>query len=235
MTPEAEPFDFTLKAGELVGVAGLEGHGQDLFIQALAGLFNPLAGDVLGGGGQPITSLRSASRQGIAYVPRDRKAEGAFEPLSILENFSMPTRNRYSRAGWLSNRAQVAAFNHYSGPLKVKFGSLRDPITSLSGGNQQKVIISRWLAANPIVVLLNDPTRGVDQATKQDIYGLIDQLCAGGAAVVMLATEVEELIGLADRVLVFHEGSPFAELSHQESSRSTIVSAMFGQDSGGQE
>lgn len=233
LRPGAAPFDFTLRAGEVVGVAGLEGHGQEFFIQSLCGVRRPVGGSVRSAGGVPIRSLREASRLGIAYVPRDRKSDGIFGPLSILENFVMPTRSKYTTGGFLSSRRQVSAFHRYTDHLKVKYGSLSDPISSLSGGNQQKVIIARWLASNPKVVIFNDPTRGVDQATKQDIYVLIDRLCSEGASVVVLSTEIEELVALADRTIVFHEFEPFTVLPHEETTSQEIVRAMFGHETAG--
>jgi ABC-type sugar transport system ATPase subunit len=227
----AAAFDFVLRAGEVVGVAGLEGHGQDDFIQSLCGLYRPFSGSVKSVAGAPIRTLRQASQLGIVYVPRDRKSEGIFEPLSILENFSMPTRSKYLSGGFLRSRRQRKAFEQYTQDLRVKYGSLDDPIVSLSGGNQQKVIIARWLASDPSVVVLNDPTRGVDQATKQDIYSLIDRLCSEGVSVVILSTEIEELVVLADRTIVFHEFAPFAELPHETVSARKIVNAMFGHHS----
>ena len=228
---DSAAFDFTLREGEVVGVAGLEGHGQDNFIQSLCGLHKPVSGSVKSTSGVPIHTLRQASQLGIVYVPRDRKYEGIFEPLSILENFSMPTRPKYQSGGFLRSHLQRDAFVRYTQDLKVKFGSLDDTIVSLSGGNQQKVIIARWLASNPKVVVLNDPTRGVDQATKQEIYSLIDRLCSEGVSVVILSTEIEELVILADRTIVFHEFVPFAELPHETVTPGKIVNAMFGHHS----
>jgi ABC-type sugar transport system ATPase subunit len=231
LRPDAEPADFDLRAGELVGLAGLEGHGQDAFIKALwEG--PPGDGSVIRvggpGGGAEIRSEQGAAAAGIGYVPRDRRAEALFGTLSIRENFAAATQDRDTRYGLLSRKAALARFAEYKTGLKVRMGRESDPITTLSGGNQQKVVIARWLARRPDVLLLNDPTRGVDIGAKRDIYALLDELTGKGVAVVMLSTEVDEHIELMDRVLVFREGSHSATLDRTELTRQSLVAAFFG-------
>ena len=228
----ADPIAIDVHAGEIVGVAGLEGHGQERFVRTLAGLDSPERGRVLrvaDGRETAIGSQVQAARAGIAYVPRDRKTEGIFEPLSIVDNFSLPTIDRDATAGLLSERHRRARFKKYVGQLKIRYGSPTNRITTLSGGNQQKVVIARWLATEPDIVVLNDPTRGVDAGTKADIYALLDGLTTSGVAVVMLSTEVEEHVTLMDRVLVFHEGRVFSQLEGVGLTRERIVAGFFGQ------
>ena len=228
----AAPVDFELRAGEVVGLAGLEGHGQDAFIQALwegppgDGTVLRTGGD--GGGDAEIRSEQQASAAGIGYVPRDRRAEALFGTLSIRENFSSATPHKDTRWGLTSRKSASARFAPYRESLKVRMGKESDPITTLSGGNQQKVVIARWLARDPRVLLLNDPTRGVDIGAKRDIYALLDELTARGVAVVMLSTEVDEHVELMDRVLVFREGSLSATLTRAELTRQSLVAAFFG-------
>ncbi|MCU1476392.1 MAG: hypothetical protein JWQ64_1085 [Subtercola sp.] len=232
LTPSAEPFTFSLRAGEVVGLAGLEGQGQDTFLRALWG-FGTSAGEVLrttGGGEVQITSNASASRSGIAYVPRERRAESIFEWMSIQENFSLPTSRQDRRGLFLSNKASAARFTNYISRLNIKLGKPSDGITTLSGGNQQKVIVARWLASNPEVLLLNDPTRGIDINAKRDLYALLRTLAAEGLAVVMLSTEVDEHIELMDRVLVFHDDNCSREFSKRELTREGLVSSFFGSE-----
>jgi ABC-type sugar transport system ATPase subunit len=175
-----------------------------------------------------VRSQRDAARLGIAYVPRDRRTEGIFEPLSILDNFGMPTLGDDRVAGVLGARRRSRRFEAYRTRLSVRMGRAGDRITSLSGGNQQKVILARWLAARPDVFVLNDPTRGVDQGTKTDIYQLLDEATSEGMAVVLLSSEVEELVSLVDRALVFHEQRVFIELAGQDITREAVVAAFFG-------
>ena len=195
-----------LRAGELVGLAGLEGHGQDAFLRMLA----------------------AAGGDAAAYVPRERRAESLFESKSIRENFGIATLGRDTRGGLISPRRTRARLAGYVDRLKIKLGDSDDPITTLSGGNQQKVVMARWLATDPRILLLNDPTRGVDIGAKRDLYALLLELAGRGLAVVMLSTEVDEHVELMDRVLVFREGRIQEELTRAQLSRQAIVGAFFG-------
>ena len=225
----AAPFGLAVRAGEILGLAGLEGQGQDACAKVLAGLAPPASGSVLRADGGALLRRADFTGAGIAYVPRERKREGIFAPLSIADNFAVSTLSRYLRMGLLSDRALAAGRARHLDRLKVKFGRLADPVSTLSGGNQQKVIIARALALEPRVLVLNDPTRGVDQATKQDIYSLLRTLAASGAAVVLLSTEIEELLALADRVAVFR-GATLSSLHDGDGlDRSRLIAAMFGE------
>ncbi|WP_329321267.1 sugar ABC transporter ATP-binding protein [Streptomyces sp. NBC_01262] len=230
LRPDAAPVDFELRAGELVGLAGLEGHGQDAFIKALwegpSGEGSVLR--IQDGSQSEVRSEQKAAAAGIGYVPRDRRAEALFGSLSIRENFAAATQRKDTRFGLLSRKSALGRFAEYRAGLKVRMGRESDPITTLSGGNQQKVVIARWLARRPDVLLLNDPTRGVDIGAKRDIYALLDELTGKGVAVVMLSTEVDEHIELMDRVLVFREGSHSASLDRKELTRQSLVAAFFG-------
>jgi ribose transport system permease protein len=168
-----------------------------------------------------------------AYVARDRREESIFPPLSVRENFTAATLARDARGGLISARAAAARFAGYVSKLNIRLGRDTDAITTLSGGNQQKVVIARALASSPRVLLLNDPTRGVDIGAKRDIYALLRGLAASGMAIVMLSTEVDEHLELMDRVLVFRDGAPAAELDRPGLSRAAIVSEFFGTGSAG--
>jgi ABC-type sugar transport system ATPase subunit/ribose/xylose/arabinose/galactoside ABC-type transport system permease subunit len=227
-----------LRAGEIVGLAGLEGQGQDEYLWALrSGQPQPADGDSAAARiprppsripRPPSHIPRPPTR--IAYVARDRREESIFPPLSIRENFTAATLGADARGGLISARQAAARFTPYIDRLKIRLGRDHDAITTLSGGNQQKVVIARALASDPAVLLLNDPTRGVDIGAKRDIYALLRELAAGGMAIVMLSTEVDEHLELMDRVLVFRDGRPQAELPRDELSRSAIVRAFFGTD-----
>jgi ribose/xylose/arabinose/galactoside ABC-type transport system permease subunit/ABC-type multidrug transport system ATPase subunit len=196
-----------LRAGEIIGLAGLEGQGQDEYLKA----------------------LRSQAENGtrVAYVARDRRDESIFPPLSIRENFTASTLDQDARVGLISTSRARARFDAYRDRLKIRLGKDGDAITTLSGGNQQKVVIARALAGDPQVLLLNDPTRGIDIGAKHDVYALLRDLAASGIAIVMLSTEVDEHLELMDRVLVFREGAPAAELA-QNLSRAALVTEFFG-------
>jgi ABC-type sugar transport system ATPase subunit len=236
----AEPVSLELKAGEVVGLAGLEGHGQDVFLKALwEGAAPGSGGQVLRVSGGPeggpageveLRSPRQAASLGIGYVPRDRRTESLFAPLSVRENFAAATQGRDRRHGLLSPSAGRARFLPYRDSLGVRMRLPSDAITTLSGGNQQKVVIARWLASDPKILLLNDPTRGVDLAAKRDTYALLDKLAAEGVAVVMLSTELDEHVELMDRVLVFREGTVAATLPREQLTRGALVAAFFGRN-----
>ena len=231
LAESAAPIDVEIRAGEIVGVAGLEGHGQEPFLKALAGASAPTGGRVVrvdSGSKHELTSQRVAKRCGVAYVPRDRRTESLFEALSVGENFRSVTLelDRVGRA--LSARRASARLNEYVRKLNIRVADTRDPITTLSGGNQQKVVIARWLAASPRVLILNDPTRGVDIGAKREIYALLVNLASEGVAIVMNSTEVDEQLELMDRVLVFREYSLFCELPREGLTRDGLVSAFFG-------
>jgi ABC-type sugar transport system ATPase subunit len=236
LRPGAAPFDFTLRAGEIVGVAGLEGHGQDAFLHVLRGVRLPgVALFAMKAGEQPaaIRSPRDARDQGIAYLPRERRAEALFETQPTLENFALPTVAADRQGMLVSKRRSARRLRGYVDRLSIKAGDVGNPITTLSGGNQQKIVLARWLAAKPRVLVLNDPTRGVDLGAKRDIYALLADLAADGVAMVMLSTELDEHVELMDRVLVFRDFELSAELSVDEVSRDALVARFFGQEVGG--
>jgi ABC-type sugar transport system ATPase subunit len=149
--------------------------------------------------------------------------------MTIRENFALPTLSLDSRFGWLSPRSSRRRLGSYVDRLKIVMGSPEDPITTLSGGNQQRVILARWLAFGPRILLLNDPTRGIDISAKHDLYALFDALAREQLAVVMLSTELDEHVELMDRVLVFREHELFRELDRSELSRNALVGAFFGE------
>jgi ABC-type sugar transport system ATPase subunit len=231
LRPGARPIEFTLEAGELVGLAGLEGHGQDAFLRSLWG--GAADGQIVrhrDGSSTVIGSSAQAADLGVVYVPRDRRSESLFPTLSIRENFAAATLTADQRAGLVSRTRTDGRLARFKEQLAITLGSGGLPITTLSGGNQQKIVMARWLAAEPAVLLLNDPTRGVDLNAKRDLYRLLTGLAAEGVAVVMLSTEVDELIELMDRVLVFREGSVFAEFDRHELSRERLVASFFGRE-----
>lgn len=229
LRPGRQPFDVEIHTGELVGVAGLEGHGQDDLLEVLRGT-RPVAGTVVrhrNGEEIVIRSPGHAADMGVVYVPRERIGS-IFRWMSIRENFGMPTLALDSRAGWLSLRRTRRRFQDYIGQLNIILGNDGDAITTLSGGNQQKVVIARWLAAHPRVLLLNDPTRGIDIGAKRDLYRLLATMTGAGLAVVMLSTELDEHLELMDRVLIFREQELSVEIARESLSRHALVSGFFG-------
>jgi ABC-type sugar transport system ATPase subunit len=232
--PGGAPIDLEVQAGELIGVAGLEGHGCQEFLAALRGE-RVAEGEVvrhLPGADVKVRSPTDAAQCGIAYVPRERRLDSLFSWMTVRENFALPTLEADTRMGFVSPRKSRRRFRPLKELLGIVLGSPEDQITTLSGGNQQKVIVARWLAAGPRVLLLNDPTRGIDIGAKADLYSLFGALASGGLAIVMLSTELDEHVELMDRVLVFREHALFREFNRSELSRDALVAAFFGDTDG---
>ena len=228
----AATHDEVVRRGEIVGLAGLDGQGQEAFLEILAGLRPPAAGRVVvaraAGGGDPVTGFRQAVRHGIAYLARDRRANGIFPSLSIIDNFAMVSLGRDTRFGLIDRRRRRRRYEAWRQRLSIVAPSPDRPITALSGGNQQKVLLARWLALEPRVLLLNDPTRGVDQRTREALYHAFRDLAQDGMALVVLSTEIEEILRLCHRVLVFRDQQVVARLAGDALSHDRVIAAMFG-------
>lgn len=233
LSPDAASVEFRVHPGEIVGLAGLDGAGQTDFVMALAGIRAPAAGEVRtwrsSSVSTTISSLSDAKAAGIAYVSGDRKREGIFPNLSILENFGLALYDKFSgKAGVIDRAGITRAFETERTRLGIKYGARSDKITTLSGGNQQKVLIARAFAEAPRVILLNDPARGVDIGTKQDLYKQLREFASQGGAVVYLTSEIEELFNFADRADVFFDGSIFASFEEPRIDEEHLLAAMFG-------
>lgn len=228
---DAMPFDFSLRAGEIVGVVGLDGQGQSDFIRAAAGLSGPHSGtiSVLDRGGTALAPLNTRS-SGIAYVSGDRAHEGIFPNLSIFENFALPLyKSTFGEYGWIKQRIMDRAFQKEVQRLSIKTGRASNLITSLSGGNQQKVLIGRAFATDPKIIVLDDPARGVDFGTKQQLYEQLRRFVEHGGAVIYLSSEIEDFFEFADRVLVFRSKTPFRTIPAVRFSEHAFLAAMFGE------
>lgn len=224
------PIDWELERGGIVGLAGLEGHGQERFLRVLAGLEAPAAGEVtriVGGASTPIRSQHDAARQRIAYLPRSRSRDGIFPSLSVLDNFALPTLGRSTVLGLIQLGAVRERYADAQRSLRIHAASMHAPVTTLSGGNQQKVLLARWLTAEPEILMLDDPTRGVDVPTKIELHRLLRERAQQGTAVVIVSTELEELEELCDSVLVFHDNRVSARLASDHVTASEILAAMF--------
>ena len=220
-------FSEAILPGEIVGLAGLDGHGQEAFLRMLAGLAPSAAGAVTLDR-RSITRFRQAVAAGIVYLPRDRRSTGIFPTLSVLDNFSIATAGHDLRGGLINRRSRRARFELYRERLSIVAPDLDAPITTLSGGNQQKVLLARALSLDPRVLLLNDPTRGVDVATRQTLYGVFRDLACGGMALVILSSEIEEVLLLSDRVLVFRDHALAGRLEGSAMRSDAVIAAMFG-------
>ena len=237
--PEADRIHLELRRGEIVGVAGLDGQGQDELVRALAGVQPALEGlprvRTDSGDSVEITGLEAAERCRIAYVSGDRRREGIFPNLSIFENLLIPLYRKHIENGRLGiiMWADVSAiFDWFVERLSIKVGEKTNKITSLSGGNQQKVLLGRAFAQQPHILILNDPARGIDVETKRELYEHLRDFAAQGHSVVFLSSELEEFIGLCNRVVVVRHGSLFESFSADAIDPDRILEAMFGQRDG---
>ena len=227
--------DITLEArpGEIVGLGGLDGQGQNEFFLALFGVLRGVQGEVrLQGQPVHVDSPRQAKRPdiGLALVPEDRKTDGLMLPMSVRDNLSFAALDSFSRAGLVDTRAEGVAVDDMLRQLSIKAPVLGNPVGTLSGGNQQKVVIAKWLMNRPRVILLSDPTRGIDVGTKQEIYLLLRRLADEGAAVLLYSTDYAELIGCCDRVAVFYDGRIVRWLAGDELTEHALVSSALNLD-----
>lgn len=237
--PDSQPFSATLRKGEILGVAGLDGQGQSEFVRTLAGVDAAADGSASvatpDGEYARIGGLADATSHRVAYVSGDRKREGIFANLSIYENLLMPLYRRKARGGWLAAidwTSLGGAFEWEVEKLSVRMGDRGNKITSLSGGNQQKVLIGRAFALAPEILILNDPARGIDVGAKAELYGHLLDFAASGKSVIYMSSEIEEFVGFASRVLVFRHGSVFDEFVGSAIEPHRILEAMFGQTRG---
>jgi ribose transport system ATP-binding protein len=221
-------ISFRVHAGEIVGLGGLDGQGQRELLLALFGVLRGTTGEVaIDGVPVAIAGPRDAKRAGIgiALIPEDRKSEGLMLPMSVRDNLSFAALDTLSRAGVVDRAREREAVDRIVRLLAVRTDDVHASAGSLSGGNQQKLVIGKWLLMSPRILLLNDPTRGIDVGTKQEIYRLLRDLAAGGAAILFYSTDLDELCGCCDRVLVMVEGAIRRELVGAEITEHALVSS----------
>jgi ribose transport system ATP-binding protein len=228
-THELRDVSFSLHRGEIVGLSGLEGQGQGDLLLALFGVYAGLSGEVrVNGKPLRLGSPSAAMRAGIAMIPEDRKTQGLVLPLTIRENITLPVLPRLSSAGVVDRRGELRDTAKMVQQLAIRTTSSETPVRYLSGGNQQKVAIAKWLLTGAKTYLMYDPTRGIDVATKQEIYLLIRQLADAGNAVLFFSTDLPEIIGMCDRALVMYEGSIARELQRSELTKENLIAAALG-------
>ena len=224
-----KPFDLVIHKGEVVGFTGLLGSGRSETVRVLYGAEKPDEGE-LSVKGRPIAARYplTSMNAGMAYLPEDRKNEGIIADLSVRENLIMALQAKRGMFHLLSRKQQEEFTDKYIDMLQIKTASRETPIKSLSGGNQQKVIIGRWLLTNPDFLILDEPTRGIDVGTKTEIQKLVVKLAEQGMAVVFISSEIEEMLRTCDRMVVMRDGAKVGELSEDEMNQSNIMSTIAG-------
>jgi rhamnose transport system ATP-binding protein len=217
---------FEVRHGEIVGLAGLVGAGRSEVARAVFGIDRRDAGEVAVEGRRlPAASPTAAMAAGVGYVPEDRREQGLVMDLSIARNVSLASLGRLRRGLLIRGADERRLAADWAVRLRLKYARLGDPVAALSGGNQQKVVLAKWLARRPTVLIVDEPTRGIDVATKAEVHRLLSDLAGQGVAVLMVSSELPEILGMADRVLVMHEGRLTADLPREEATEERIMFA----------
>jgi rhamnose transport system ATP-binding protein len=220
----------TVRAGEIVGLSGLVGAGRTELAEVLFGLHRPSAGAILlRGKTVNIPSPQHAVRLGIAYVPEDRRRHGLIMPMSVAQNIALAQLAAAPGLQTLDEQAERRNADRYRNRLAIKTASVAAPVHTLSGGNQQKVCLARWLAAAPALLILDEPTQGVDIGAKAEIHQLMSDLAAGGMAILMISSELPEILGMSDRIYVMRSGAVAGELSRAEATQERLLTLALGE------
>jgi rhamnose transport system ATP-binding protein len=222
-------ISFSVRAGEIVGLAGLVGAGRTEVARAIFGM-DRLDSGTIEIFGQPVRfdAPRSALRSGVAYLPEDRQTQGLILPLSISKNVTLPILQNLTSAGFLRPRRERSLAEEYGRRLRLRASSVDQPARDLSGGNQQKVVISKWLATQPRVLILDEPTRGIDVGAKAEVHRLMGELAHSGMAILMISSELPEVLAMSDRILVMREGRMVAELDGRTATQEAVIGAASG-------
>ncbi len=232
-TDRLNDISLSLRAGEVVGLGGLDGQGQRELLLAFFGVLRGLSGQILIDGRPVSINSPAAAREegiGMALIPEDRKTEGLMLPMTVRENLSFAALDKLTHAGVVDRAEEQRLIDDMVNLLAIKTGGLDIPVGALSGGNQQKVVIAKWLMRQPRIILLNDPTRGIDVGTKQEIYQLLRKLAGSGAAILFYSTDYDELIGCCDRVLVLYDGAVKRELVGADITEHALIASALNID-----
>jgi rhamnose transport system ATP-binding protein len=218
------PVSFFVRAGEILGIAGLVGAGRTELARAVVGLDRNAGGQVTVAGSK-VTSPQAALAHGLVYTPEDRQGEGVAVQLPISENITLPRLRKFSRSSFISRSSERETAEQWIETLRIKCSGPDQVPAQLSGGNQQKVVIAKWLGTQPQVIILDEPTRGVDVGAKLEIHQLIERLAQDGLAVVMISSDLPEVLAMSDRVLVMRAGVFTAEFDHMEATAEAVLGA----------
>jgi rhamnose transport system ATP-binding protein len=226
---EFDDITFTLHQGEILGFYGLVGAGRSELMQSLFGITQPSKGACrIEGSIRVIRSTAQAVEAGIVYVPEDRGKQGAVKGLPIFQNVTLPSLARTSRRGFLRLAEEFSMAREYTQRLDLRAASLDQDVALLSGGNQQKVVIAKWLATRPRVIILDEPTKGIDIGSKAAVHDFMSELAAQGLAVIMVSSEIPEVLGMSDRVIVMREGRIAGEFSGSRMTPENLVRTAVG-------
>jgi rhamnose transport system ATP-binding protein len=218
-----------LRQGEILGFYGLIGAGRSEFMQALFGITKPSRGAIrIDGEVAVIRTPSEAVAKGIVYVPEERGRQGAITAMPIFQNVTLPSLSKTSRSGFLRLAEEFRLAREYTSRLDLRAAALDQAVGTLSGGNQQKVVIAKWLATKPKVIILDEPTKGIDIGSKAAVHEFMSELAAQGLSVIMVSSEIPEILGMSDRVIVMREGRIVGEYPRAGLTAETLVRAAAG-------
>ena len=221
-----ENISFELRKGEILGMAGLVGAGRTDVARAIFGVEHPTSGRIfIDGHAIEVTSPQQAIDLGLAYVPEDRQLHGLIPQMNITANISLPMLADYAQKGWLRDKVETAAAFASARQMEVRANNIWQKARELSGGNQQKIVLAKWLSTKPHILILDEPTRGIDVGTKAAVHALMSKLASEGLAILMISSELPEVLGMSDRILVMHEGRLTGHFTRAEATQEKIISA----------
>ncbi|MDR1650716.1 MAG: sugar ABC transporter ATP-binding protein [Synergistaceae bacterium] len=221
---------FRVRGGEILGIAGLVGSGRPEMLKTVFGAEKPTAGKIIVQGRHvSITKPLDAMKEGLYLIPSDRRREGIMPAMSVKDNLVIAMIRNYSRMGWIDGSETSRVAKEYTDRLRIKSTGEDQKIAELSGGNQQKVIISRWLSGKGKVFMFDEPTRGLDVGVKYDVYELMNKIKSGGGAIIMISSELPELLAMSDRIIVMYEGEIVAEMDNDSLGQEAVLAAMMNQ------
>ncbi len=225
-----EDISFALRRGEILGFAGLVGAGRTETARLLFGVDRKDEGEIrIDGTTVTINSPADAVAAGLGLVPEDRSNQGLILTLAVQENIVLPTLDKHARTGWIDRQALRRTSQEYVDRLNIRTPHLQQKAMYLSGGNQQKVVVAKWLASNPKVLILDEPTRGIDVGAKAEVHALMSQLARAGMGIIMISSELPEILGMSDRILVMSEGRVAAVLDREEATQEVIMTYASGE------
>jgi ABC-type sugar transport system ATPase subunit len=227
-----EDVSLTLHEGEILGIAGLRGSGKSEFLNGLFGTYGKTSsGEILlDGKSQKPRSPAESIKQGVVLLTNDRKGTGLVPSMNVIRNISLSSLKSYSSGGWMQTQQEKNAAKKHADALGLRVHSFYQDVETLSGGNQQKVVLAKWLETHPKILLLDEPTLGVDVGAKHDIYSLMNEWTAQGMAILLITSELPELLALSDRILIMHRGKITAQFARLEATQEKIMRAALGDD-----
>jgi rhamnose transport system ATP-binding protein len=229
-------ISFSLKKGEILGFFGLVGAGRTEVMRVLFGIDRKDSGEILiDGNNVEINSPHNAMKQGIALIPEDRQDQGVIQDMSLTHNISLPQIDDLFSFGILKGEKEDSLTREYGSLMEIKAASWSVNANTLSGGNQQKVVIAKWLATNPLILIMDEPTKGIDVATKAAVHSFVSEMAVKGLAVILVSSELPEILGMSDRIIVMHEGLITATFNREEADSEKIIRAATGHSCAGEE